>query len=229
MIIPLSRESDWQSVFSMAHAWNPPRADTIVIAPHPDDETLATGGFITSQTSKGLDVKVVAVTDGEMAYSNSCDLAIVRRQEQEKALHILGVNPKSIIRLGLPDCHVSQHVSEMVEALLPLISKETHLIAPWPGDFHPDHEACGRAAQQAAELAGGRLTFYFFWTWHRGTAALLESLPIHSFALTHPQRCVKLEALRQHRSQLAHPSGEPILPESLLWPAQLPFEIYLSA
>lgn len=229
MIIPLSHEADWQPLFSVARAWDPPRAGTIIIAPHPDDETLATGGLIRSQTSKGLDVKVIAVTDGENAYSDSTGLAAIRQDEQEKALHTLGVGPANIIRLRIPDCDVSQHISALVETLVPLMSEETQIVAPWPGDFHPDHEACGRAAQQAAELTGAKLTFYFFWTWHRGTAALLQSLPIRSFALTHAQQCVKLEALKHHHSQLEHPGGEPILPDCLLWPAKLPFEIYLSA
>ncbi len=55
MIIPLSHEADWQPLFSVARAWDPPQVGTIIIAPHPDDETLATGGLIRSQTSKGLE------------------------------------------------------------------------------------------------------------------------------------------------------------------------------
>jgi LmbE family N-acetylglucosaminyl deacetylase len=229
MIIPLSQEADWQSTFSVARTWSAPRRNTIIISPHPDDETLATGGFISSQRSNGLDVKVIAVTDGENAYSDDLGLGWTRRQEQEKALHTLGVSATNIIRLGLPDCDVSSHANEVIEALLPHMSDETHIMAPWPGDFHPDHEACGRAAKQATELRGGQLTFYFFWTWHRGTAELLHCLPIRSFALTSAQQSIKSQALRHHHSQLFHPDGEPILPEPLLWPAKLPFEIYLPA
>jgi LmbE family N-acetylglucosaminyl deacetylase len=42
----------------------------LVIAQHPDDETLATGGLIARKTSKDIPVHVVAVTDGENAYSD---------------------------------------------------------------------------------------------------------------------------------------------------------------
>jgi LmbE family N-acetylglucosaminyl deacetylase len=229
MIIPVSYEADWQSVFAVAPSWDPPRGNTIIIAPHPDDETLATGGFIAAQTSMGLDVKVIAVTDGENAYLDSTDLGRIRRVEQEKALRTLGVRSSDVIRLEFPDCDVADYSNDLVERLLPFISEETHVIAPWPGDFHPDHEACGKAAERAVEIAGGKLSFYFFWTWHRGTATLLQGLPVQSFALSSAQQNIKLEALRQHHSQLTHPSGEPILRESLLWPAKLPFEIYLSA
>ncbi|MGC1871540.1 MAG: PIG-L family deacetylase [Acidobacteriaceae bacterium] len=229
MIIPLSQEADWQSTFAVARAWSAPRRNTIVISPHPDDETLATGGFISAQRSKGLDVKVVAVTDGENAYGDNCGLGKIRQQEQEKALHTLGVSATNIIRLGLPDCDVSSYANDVVAALLPFMSEESHIMAPWPGDFHPDHEACGRAAKQAAELCGAQLTFYFFWMWHRGTAELLHCLPIRSFALTSAQQSIKSQALRHHHSQLFRTDGEPILPEYLLWPAKLPFEIYLPA
>ena len=223
MIIPLSHEADWQSTFAVARPWSAPRRNTIVISPHPDDETLAIGGFISLQRSKERDVKVIAVTDGENAYLDNVGLGRIRRQEQEKALHTLGVSATNIIRLGLPDCDVSSYANELVEALLPLVSEETHVMAPWPGDFHPDHEACGRATKQAAELGGGQLTFYFFWTWHRGTAGLLRGLPIRSLALTSVQQSIKSRALKHHHSQLFQPGGEPILPESLLWPAKLPF------
>ncbi len=227
MIIPVSHEADWQQLFSAAHTWAPPHGNTIIISPHPDDETLATGGFITSQTSKGLDVKVIAVADGENAYPDNSGLAKLRREELEKALHTLGPKSDNIIRLGFPDTNASGHISKLAYALLPLLSGETHIIAPWPGDFHPDHEACGRAAQLARKLVRGKLTFYFFWLWHRGTTALLQDFSIRSFALTRTQQRTKLEALRHHHSQLVHQSSEPILPESLLWPAKLPFEIYL--
>jgi LmbE family N-acetylglucosaminyl deacetylase len=229
MIIPLSQEADWQSTFSFARPWSAPRRNTIVVSPHPDDETLATGGFISAQRSKGIDIKVIAVTDGENAYSDNCGLGRRRRQEQEKALQTLGVSGTNIVRLELPDRDVSSYTNEVAEALLPLMSEDIHIMAPWPGDFHPDHEACGRAAKQAAEISGALLTFYFFWTWHRGTAGLLHSFPIRSFALTSAQQSIKCQALRHHHSQLFHPDGEPILPESLLWPAKLPFEIYLPA
>ncbi|WP_369010244.1 PIG-L family deacetylase, partial [Salmonella enterica] len=38
------------------------------MAPHPDDEVLACGGLMCVATDLGLEVMVVAVTDGEACY-----------------------------------------------------------------------------------------------------------------------------------------------------------------
>jgi LmbE family N-acetylglucosaminyl deacetylase len=228
MIVPVTNEAEWASALTVAQAWDPPATKTLVVSPHPDDETLATGGLIASLISKGVDVVVAAVTDGEGAYAEYSDLAGVRRKEQRGALERLGLSAHQIVRLGIPDRYVAGHEPELIELLLPLVDQETHIIAPWPQDFHPDHEACGRAAQEVAVRTGAKLSFYFFWTWHRGTPAMVKGLQLRSFALSQEQLICKTEALLHHHSQLAHPSGEPILPELLLAPARRPFEIFLA-
>ena len=60
--------------------WQPPLCRTIVISPHPDDETLGLGGFIAHQTALGSQVIVFAVTDGEKAYSDYPGLGALRQQ-----------------------------------------------------------------------------------------------------------------------------------------------------
>ncbi len=228
MIVPLASEAEWTSVWTTATSWQPPDKPSLVIVPHPDDETLAVGGFIATQVAKGLPVKIVAVTDGENAYGGETNLGTVRRAEQMAALKRLGVNADDVARLQLTDSGIAFHENALVERLLPLVTRETHILAPWTGDFHPDHEACGRAAVQVAERTGAALTFYFFWTWHRGVPALLRDLPLRSLSLHPDQLRAKEEALSNHRSQLEHPSGEPILPDYLLWPARRPLEVFLS-
>jgi LmbE family N-acetylglucosaminyl deacetylase len=231
MIIPLALEPEWDPVWRSARSWRPPRNPTLVLAPHPDDESLAAGGLISMLISTGVPVRVIAVTDGERAYGNRPDAALaeVRRTEQTAALEQLGLKSDAIDRLGLTDSHVSREEKSLVEQLLPLVSEDTHILAPWPGDFHPDHEACGRAAEEVARLSGATLTFYFFWTWHRGLPSLIRDLPLRSIALSTHQQEAKRAAIGQHRSQLMHLSGEPILPEYLLWPARRSTEIFLPA
>jgi LmbE family N-acetylglucosaminyl deacetylase len=228
MIVPLSLEEEWASVWEAATSWQPSGKNVLVISPHPDDETLGVGGLISKQISEGVPVQVVAVTDGENAYGRGdSTLAANRRMEQSAAVKQLGLKSSDVIRLGLTDSAVSSEQSTLAEYLLPLVSRETHIFAPWIGDFHPDHEACGRVAQTVAQRAGASLTFYFFWTWHRGTPQLLQDLPLRSLSLNADQRSSKLRALAQYRSQLEHPSGQPILPDDLLWPARRLTEIFL--
>jgi LmbE family N-acetylglucosaminyl deacetylase len=228
MIVPLSLEEEWSPVWGAATSWEPSGKNVLVISPHPDDETLGVGGLISTQVSEGVPVQVVAVTDGENAYDQGdSTLAANRRMEQSAAVEQLGLKSSEIIRLGLTDSRVSSEQETLTKRLLPLVSRETHIFAPWVGDFHPDHEACGRAAQSVARIAGASLTFYFFWTWHRGTPQLLQGLPLRSLSLSANHRRSKLRALSQYRSQLEHPSGKPILPDELLWPARRSTEIFL--
>ena len=208
--------------------WRPPATRTVVVAPHPDDETLGAGGLIAALRRQNVEVSMVAVTDGENAYSNVRNLGPIRRREQEDALQILGLDKSHIIRFGLPDREVSQHEATLVDLLLPLVTDDIHLVAPWIGDFHPDHEACGRAAEEVARQSGARLSFYFFWMWHRGTPDILAGLPLKLFPLAPIAIAKKAEAVHCYRSQLNHPSGEPILPEYLLAPTQWPFEVFES-
>lgn len=226
MIVPLISDDEWKVALQEQPVWNPPASRALIIAPHPDDETLGAGGLIVNLRKRGIEVTVAAVTDGENAYGGMLGLGSIRRREQEEALQILGVSPEHIIRLGLPDRCVSEYEAELVDRILPLTDAECHLIASWTGDFHPDHEACGRAAKEVSRQTGANLSFYFFWTWHRGAPEILKRLPLRRLPLDSPAIRSKAEAVRCHHFQLEHPSGEPILPDYLLGPSRWPFEVF---
>lgn len=210
-------------------AFNPGTRPLVVISPHPDDETLAVGGFLALQRELRLPVKLIAVTDGGNAYAENVGLADRRVAEQTDAARCLGIASDDIIRLAHTDSGLVNERGALVDSLMSQCSPRSHLLAPWPGDFHPDHEVCGDAAMEVAYKLGCKLTFYFFWTWHRGAPELLKELPLRSLALSQAQRLAKADALSMHRSQLHHPSGDPILHPIHLWPARLPFEVFLPA
>jgi LmbE family N-acetylglucosaminyl deacetylase len=229
MILPLVDEAEWLKSFRSLPSWNPPNKTVLVVAPHPDDETLGAGGLIAYQRSRNVEVVVAAVTDGEKAYGGMSGLARLRRIEQNKALGCLGINPQEIVRFGLPDGGVPSHEQELVDRLSPLISQDTHVVAPWDGDYHGDHKACGRAAQLLAQGIGATLSFYFFWTWHLGTPPDVEPLPLRRFPLTPELLALKSKALSCHQTQLVREGGDPVLPELLLGPARRPFEVFSTA
>jgi LmbE family N-acetylglucosaminyl deacetylase len=226
MTIPPVSETEWLGVLRDLPMFPPSTKPILIIAPHPDDETLAIGGFIAAQCARGIDVQVVAVTDGENAYPDTPGLGGLRRAEQERALVRLGVPSENRICFELPDSGVASREQELIELLLGLVSQDTHIVAPWRGDFHPDHEACGRAAEYVANWTGAALSSYFFWTWHRAQIDSLTHLRLRSFALNDLWLAAKTDALGHHRSQLVRDAGDPILPESLLGPARRSFEVF---
>jgi LmbE family N-acetylglucosaminyl deacetylase len=226
VIVPIVEESVWTEFLADISSWAPDKCPMLVIAPHPDDETLAAGGLIAAQKSRGVQVKVVAVTDGELAYGDTAGLGQLRQEEQERALAILGVSSADVIRLRLPDSSVDKFEVSLANSLMQLVSPETRIVAPWRGDFHPDHEACGRAAEHVARITGAKLTSYFFWTWHRGTPESLLDMHLATLPLPEKDMQAKRLALREHQSQFRWPDSDPILSERLLAPARRPFELF---
>ena len=169
-------EAAWLPTLLALADWEPPLVPTIVLAPHPDDETLGAGGLVAKLCRAAVPVTIVAITDGEGAYPDTPHLGEIRALEQTEALCCLGVPRSRIHRLHLPDRHISRYEKELADQLLPLVTGHMHLVAPWQRDFHPDHEAAGRAAARVAQLNDLTITYYLFWTWHRGSRACLTGL-----------------------------------------------------
>ena len=62
MIEPLVSETEWAPVWQAATPWQPLDRNMLVIAPHPDDETLAAGGLIARQLPEDVPIHVVAAS-----------------------------------------------------------------------------------------------------------------------------------------------------------------------
>lgn len=219
-------EEQWLKALQHLPAWQPPALPTLVIAPHPDDETLGAGGLIATQVRRGIPVRVVAVTDGEAALPDWPGLGEVRRQEQEAALAELGVPASNVIRLCLPDGKVSSSENRVAESIEQLIDGPTLLAAPWALDAHPDHEACGRAAARVAKALGSLLVSYFFWAWHYKTIDSVLSLPLRRLEIEARIQAARHRALSCHRSQLTPANGNTVLSSATLRPAQRCFETF---
>jgi LmbE family N-acetylglucosaminyl deacetylase len=226
-VVPLTSETEWLPKLRHLPNWEPPLIPTLVLAPHPDDETLGAGGLIARLCGRGVPVVVVAITDGENAYADTQNLSEIRVLEQVEALNRLGVPESMVRRLRLPDREISACEDRLVDSLLPMVKGGLHLVAPWKRDFHPDHEATGRAAARVAQIRGAILTSYLFWTWHRGVPDMLEGLSIEKVSLTGAELQTKRYALEAHASQFDHADGQPILSPELLMPTQRDYEVYI--
>ncbi|WP_165485188.1 PIG-L deacetylase family protein [Legionella rowbothamii] len=223
MITP---EIKWLNFLQSKQLWNGPKEKTIILTPHPDDETLGAGGLIRDLCQKNIEVLVIAITDGENAYPQVKDLNKIRQQEQEEALHLLGVAKENIIRLRLTDSSVNLIEDELEQLLLPFINEKDHLLAPWLSDYHADHEAVGRVALKIAQRKKIYLGFYFFWTWHYSTINSLHSLPLGIYPLNDETYNLKQKALRCYASQYSEEYGKAVLTPNFLVPALRSYEVY---
>jgi LmbE family N-acetylglucosaminyl deacetylase len=197
-------------------------AGLVVVAPHPDDETLGLGALAAQLAGNGVNVRIVSVSDGGAAYphmsrSDRARLEVRRRSELLRATQILGTAPPTF--LGLPDGALSNHehrLAALLEEILAELPPTTWCAATWRGDGHPDHEAVGRAAATATAHAGATLLEYPIWMWHwakpRDPAVpwhRARAVPIAQWAARRKGR-----AIQCFRSQLdpQNPDTSPVLP-----------------
>ena len=237
-------ERCWTAALDVLPTWPRRRLPSggwaLVVAPHPDDEVLACGGLMMALSRRGVGLVVVAVTDGEASHPGSAAirpdrLAARRRQEAVLADARLGVTPRRPW-LRLPDGGVPDREAWLSATLGELLSGPAAprlCIAPFPGDGHPDHEACGRAAAVAATRRGAPLVTYPVWAWHwaRPGDRRLPLAGARALRLDRAQRTAKAAAIAAHRSQL-RPLGPdradgPVLTEGVLAHFARPFEVFL--
>lgn len=198
----------------------------VVLAAHPDDETLGAGGLVVTAHGRGLHVDVVVATYGEASHPRSPThpahrLADLRAQEARDAVDALA--PGCVPHLlGLPDGRVAEHESALTTALVDLVGdgRRTLVLAPWRRDGHPDHEAAGRAGAAAAARTGAALLEYPVWFWHWAGP---DAAPWDRFGALHLDPAAvarKAAAVRAHRTQVAplsdRPGDEVLLDERLL-------------
>lgn len=215
----------------------------LVLAPHPDDESLGCGGLIASCVAAGRPPLVVALTDGVGSHPNSPTyppdrLRAVRARELLTAVECLGLSPGRVVFLGQPDTaapHKGSRFDTVVALLVSLMQREpncTAILSPWECDPHCDHEAAFLAARAAAHAAGVRMVSFPVWGWTLPAATLLPvpvnpgwRLDIQAFAGS------KRAAIQAHRSQYGDLiTDDPTafrLPSDLLAAFDKPYETFL--
>jgi LmbE family N-acetylglucosaminyl deacetylase len=154
----------------------------LVLAPHPDDESLGCGGTIALLREKGYAVHVLFVSDGTMSHPNSnaypaSRLRDLREQEAREALRRLHVDADACTFLRYPDRRVpTSHNLGFPEAVTRVAAlldevRPTTVFMPWQRDPHPDHRACWQMGMAAVDQSHEkpRILEYLIWLWELGT------------------------------------------------------------
>jgi LmbE family N-acetylglucosaminyl deacetylase len=225
----LNRPTGWAAVRHPAPIWDPPALATTVVVPHPDDEVLMFGGLIQLQRQRGVDVQVVAVTDGGASYPQMApaQLESIRRREQSEALSVLGVGEGAVHRLGVPDGAVAGLETSVADAIIELHTPI--IVAPWVHDHHCDHEAAGRAALRAAAQTGAATYFGLFWSWTHTDPERLAHERLIRLPLTPELIAGRHEAIDRHRSQTTDDIAPAMLSEQILEPLGWTDEYYVTS
>jgi LmbE family N-acetylglucosaminyl deacetylase len=190
----------------------------LVLAAHPDDETLGAGGLIASARATGVPVTLIVATDGSGAGSvdDQESLARVRAEEAISAGQALGL--EDIRFLGIEDGLVRENRESVASAVADVAAEFPNalVVAPWRGDGHRDHRVLGEIASAVCAEGRRHLWAYPIWLWHWGTPErrdvpwhAMASLPLEPGAVA-----AKSVAIRTYRSQTSGP--KPVLHERFL-------------
>ena len=194
----------------------------LIIAAHPDDADIGSGGTVARWTHEGREVHYVLCTSGNRGSSDAEmtpeRLGEIREAEQRAAAEILGV--AGITFLRHEDCELEEtlafrrELSGLIRTFRPDVLM-TH--DPWARyRIHPDHRAVGFTALAAIVTAGNHM--YREGPPHHAVGQ------VYLFQTDSPDFWVditqtfdlKIRAIRQHRSQTAH-SGEIMMKRVREW------------
>lgn len=195
------------------------RTRLLVIAPHPDDETIGTGELIQRVREVRGSVRVLLLTNGDnnpwpqrwlekrwrIRPADRTRWGLRRREEMARALHTLGVRAEALHALGWSDMGLTDGLrADSAAMLAPLVEQlrafDPNLIAlPALGDHHPDHGSAHVLVRLAVQQWGGsaKLISYLIHGQPDPAALPVELAPDHELHAN------KLVALETHRSQMA--------------------------
>lgn len=172
--------------------------NVVVIAPHPDDESIGCGGTICLHRGRGDRVVAVYLSSGEGGLKTlpRAEAIAIREREAEAAAQVLGIEDVTFLRY--PDWRVKDAISDAAADLRRVLERESPALIylPHEHESHPDHQAAlpiVRGALKPIADVEVMLLTYEVWT----------PLPdfYHVENIT-PVMGRKLEAIRCHRSQV---------------------------
>lgn len=180
------------------HASNLTGRKVLVLAPHPDDETLGCGGSLALHAEAGDPVRVVFLTNGAGGdisgkYNREAYIRL-RREEALSACGCLGITdvvfwPYEDRALGIDD-RLTVDLIGLIDAFEPAL-----IYAPSPAEYHPDHRAASWSVEKALRACGADAELFFY--------EVNQPLSVSHLVDITPVLQKKIKALKCYQSQLA--------------------------
>ncbi len=190
---------------------------TLVVAPHPDDETFGCGGLIALLAQAGAPVHVVFVTDGAASHPGSRlyppgRLVALRQRESLAALAALGLPADTATHLALPDGALpfagETGFAQAVAAFAACLAAQAPdtIVLPWRRDSSRDHRATFEVvtAARASNAPTARVLEYPVWVWlHDEDLPRADEVEILRLDIARA-RVAKRRAIACYKSQTGH-------------------------
>ncbi|MFK3891291.1 PIG-L deacetylase family protein [Sphingomonas sp. NPDC079357] len=181
----------------------------LVVAPHPDDETIGAHTLMARMRRRGVAVRVVVVTDGAASHPYSVRwprrrLVAERRRESRRVLRQIGVTASAVTFLDLPDGRLVTQAATARRGLARAVAGRgaALVVAPSHSDDHPDHRVVAACVAMLRQ-PGLRTLSYPVWPAGQKIAGAR-----HLF-LTTQERLAKRRALLTYRTQTGRIADDP--------------------
>ena len=201
----------------------------LVFSPHPDDETIACGGYIIESVQRGAEVKIVLITDGDKR-----NLKNLRYSEFETATSVLGVTANHLIYLNYSDGKLAQQSQVELEKVFQNQIDDYNpdiVLFPHPSDTHKDHAIISKIVEKILEQSPNKKIAYKYLVHHnlyphpKKYAPDLYTLPPirlitfdggwERLMLSEETKNLKQKALKSYQSQLKNPLLKNLLESSI--------------
>lgn len=176
----------------------------LVVAAHPDDETLGCGGLIARTTREGGRVSILILTEGSTAqYPDRPDLVEVKEAQAREAARRLGAETIDFARL--PDMALStltpSQLNEPVESAVRRI-EPAWVAVHHHGDLNRDHALTNEAARVASRPGTGVSNLITYETLSSSTWGKSPFRPNLYFALEPPDLDAKIGAFGAYETEV---------------------------
>ena len=215
----------------------------VVVAPHPDDETLGCGGLLALCAQTNRPCSIVIVSDGSGSHPNSTAwppsaLRNLREEETMRAVETLGLTRDVVTFLRAPDRFVpsegpdAEQLAQSISRIAQDISASA-IAVTWRHDPHCDHAASWKLCAKAVSGMPNRPSLLAYPVWgHTLESVQFEQAPRGHRLFVGEVLEVKRRALACHASQVTplindDPSGF-VLSNEMISRFTRPYEIFFT-
>ena len=156
----------------------------LIVAPHPDDETIGAGIWMDRQ--RGRHITVLHLTDGSprdlanaraSGFQSRRAYAAARRRELHTALRLVGVSSSQLRVFSYVDKETYLHLPELIARLAAILDElqPSLVLCPAYEGGHPDHDSAAFAVAAARRRVSSPFRHREFPLYHAGPGGAMVS------------------------------------------------------